>query len=187
MAAQADTIKELNKLYQENAIDVKAYNKRAKELMETLDEDIDVDQYEALAEHLQEVAGATEGLSKDLKTNEKEAKRVAAALLRYDSAIQDVVDNYDDWMAGLEAKDLQEQAEIIEDVRNAYADLLDIDGSTLSDDFLSSTENLELLKEAAYGSLEAYDALRMAVAKDIWVKCGLDASDFEDSIAFIED
>jgi hypothetical protein len=37
----------------------------------------------------------------------------------------------------------------LEELRDAYADLLDLDGTSLSDDFLESAENLDLMKAAA--------------------------------------
>ena len=40
----------------------------------------------------------------------------------------------------------------MDDLRDAYADLLDMDGSALPETFLKSTENLDLMKAAAEGS-----------------------------------
>jgi hypothetical protein len=42
-------------------------------------------------------------------------------------------------MGALTSGSLAEQAEAIAGLRDAYADLLDLDGSSLSDAFLSST------------------------------------------------
>jgi hypothetical protein len=44
-------------------------------------------------------------------------------------------------------------------LRDAYADLLDMDASALSDDFLRNAENLELMKSAIDGNVDAYDQL----------------------------
>jgi len=42
----------------------------------------------------------------------------------------------------LENGSIQDQAEAALGLRDAYADLLDIEGSSLSNEFLTSTENL---------------------------------------------
>jgi hypothetical protein len=44
-------------------------------------------------------------------------------------------------------------------MREAYGNVLDIDGSELSDDFLTNEKNLELMEEAIYGNEDAYDEL----------------------------
>jgi hypothetical protein len=44
-------------------------------------------------------------------------------------------------------------------MRDAYADLLDLDGSSLSEEFLTNAENLDLMKAAIDGNTEAYDQL----------------------------
>jgi len=52
-------------------------------------------------------------------------------------------------------------------LRDAYADLLDIDGSSLSSEFLQSAENLQLMKAAIDGNIESYEQLRQIAAQDI--------------------
>jgi len=55
-------------------------------------------------------------------------------------------------MAALENGSLQDQAEVIDGLKDAYSDLLDLDGDSLSDAFLKNTDNLQKMKEAANGS-----------------------------------
>ena len=175
LAASAETIEELDAMVADGALtNADAYNKVWERLRNTLDEDIDADQYEDLAEHIQDVADANEDLSDELKDNEKAAKKVASSILRFDNAIQDVTDNYDGWMEALESGDLEGVAEATEGLKDAYGDLLDIDGSSLSNDFLTNTENLKLMKEAANGSEEAYKALQEAAAADIIAHCEIE-------------
>jgi hypothetical protein len=45
--------------------------------------------------------------------------------------------------------------------------MLDLDYGSLSKDFLSNAENLELMKKAAEGSEEAYDELAQKAGEDI--------------------
>ena len=46
------------------------------------------------------------------------------------------------------------------ELSKAYGNLLDIDGSQLSADFLQDTENLQLMKAAIEGNEAAYDQLQ---------------------------
>ena len=175
LAASAETIEELDEMVADGALtNADAYNKAWQKLHNTLDEDIDEDQYEDLAEHIQDVADANEDLSDELEDNEKAAKKVASSILRFDNAIQDVTDNYEGWMEALESGDLEGITEATEGLKDAYGDLLDIDGSSLSKDFLTNTENLKLMKEAANGSEEAYKALQEAAAADIIAHCEIE-------------
>ena len=66
--------------------------------------------------------------------------------MRFSDATKDVADNYDDWMKALNSGSLGDQAEAIAGLRDAYADLLDFPEDAFSDQFLTSTDNLNLLK-----------------------------------------
>jgi hypothetical protein len=123
--------------------------------------------------------GALE-FSKNLKDNEKAAKKVAEAILRYDSAVEDVKKNSKDWMKILKSGNLQDMAGIMDDLENSYNDLLNLDGDVLSKDFITNTENLELMTKAANGSVEAYDELAKRASEDIIAQCKLEA-DFDTS------
>jgi hypothetical protein len=70
-------------------------------------------------------------------------------------------------------------------MRNAYSDLLDIDMDSLSDDFIKNEENLELMKQAAEGSEEAYQKLQEAAGKDILAQIGLDTSQYDENLRAI--
>ena len=56
--------------------------------------------------------------------------------------------------------------------------MLDIDMDSLSDDFVTNADNLELMKKAANGSEEAYNQLQEAARQDIAAQVGLDDSEF---------
>ena len=132
-----------------------------------LDKDVDQTAWENLTKTIYENGSAIEGLSDHLKEDRIAAAEVAQAILRFDDAIQDVTKNYEDWEKALRSSSVQEQSEAIEQLRDTYADLLDLDGDSLSDSFLSSEKNLQNLKAAAEGSAEAYNELMEAVQQDI--------------------
>lgn len=149
------------------------------DLNTALDADVDTAEYEALASHLQEVAKASEDFSDDLAYNESASKKTAEAILRFDKAIQKVNDNYDDWAHTMESGSIQDQAKMVGELKDAYADMLDIDMDSLSDDFVMNADNLDLMKQAAEGSEEAYAALQEAAGKDILASIGLDKSQYD--------
>ena len=132
-----------------------------------VDADVDEEELERLSDYISDNAEEIDGLSDHLKTCRSEAKKVAHAILRFDDAIQDVTEHYDDWSDALKKGTMQDAANAAAEMTDAYGDLLDIDGSQLSADFLQNAENLELMKQATEGSEEAYKQLQAAANEDI--------------------
>ena len=160
---------------------------------EERDSDVDTGQMEHLADYMQdnldainENAEGSERLSEDLVESDAIATDVAESFLRFGDAVKDVTENYDDWADTLENGSMSDQAEAMEELSDAYGDLLDIDGSALSEDFLSDTENLELMKQATEGVDGAYEELQQRAAEDILTQVGLDTSRFESDKATID-
>ena len=163
-AEQSDLLKgKQNELAQETKNAAEALQS----LRLSLDEDIDTEEWQDLTKYISDNAGALSEVSDELKTNKIAAAEVAEAILRFDDAIKDVTDNYEDWKKALDSDVAQDQAKAMSGLRDAYADMLDLDGESLSDEFLASAENLELMKQAAEGSEEAYNQLMEAVQSDI--------------------
>ena len=158
----------------------------AQVLEEKLDEDVNEDEYKALVEHFSELGEEIEGVSEDVRDNQEVSEELAEELLRYDSALEDIIDGYDEWKELLDSDNIQDNAKAVSELRNTYSDLLDLDPSSLSEGFLSSKENLDLLKEAANGSEEAYNSLAAAAAKDILIQCGIDTTQFDADAAYIQ-
>ena len=181
VALSAKNMDELNQMLKNGEINVWAYDKALESvgLAEAEAYGLDPETFESLSDSIKESGSAIEGLSDDLKDNEREAKDVAKALLRYDKAVKSVVDNSKDWMKVLKSGNLQDQAEIMEDLETAYADMLDLDMGVLSDSFLRNVNNLDLMTRAANGSEEAYNQLMQAVQNDIIAHCDLDKTAFD--------
>lgn len=175
LATTAANMDELNQMWADGLISAEAYGKALESVASKEAEayGLDPEEFENLSEMIEESGDAIKGLSKDLKGNKREANDVAKSLLRYDKAVQSVNENYEDWNETLKSGNLQDQAEIIDDVRAAYGDLMDIDGDALSDNFLRDTENLKLLQQAIQGNEEAYKNLQAAAAQDILMTLGL--------------
>ena len=133
-----------------------------------------------MTELVEQMALNFDQFSNTLKDNARAAEDVAQAILRYDDAIQDAEDHLEEWKAALESGSLQDQAEIFNDLRDAYGDFLNIDGSLLSTNFLQNAENLTLMQEAMQGNVEAYNALKEAAAQSAAVELGFDISTLYD-------
>ena len=186
--ASSQGLEDYRKQIQDTTEDIKAMEEAVENLQhkmreDQLDADIDSNAWENMADYIHENAAELEGLSADLEESRRASDNLAESILRFDDAIVDVTKNYDSWKDALEYGAMQDYVDIVDDLKDAYADLLDLDWDDFSDSFLQSAENLDLMKEAAEGSEEAYDQLMQAVQQDIEdqtinVRADLDASDF---------
>ena len=132
------------------------------------DSDVDQSALSHLANLYEDNADQIENLNDAIKGNKQWAEDAAEAVLRFDDAIVNVVDNYEDWIAVLNSGSESEFAAIADELQDAYADLLDLVGDNpLSDSFLSDTSNLERMKAAIDGNTEAYNELMQLAEQDI--------------------
>ena len=177
---------------QTNGLDEKtaSLQEKAKMLKEQLhdamfprDEDIDESALNSLAKNLQQLAPNLDGLSDELKQDADTAEDVAEAFLRFDNAIEDVVNHYDEWSQILKNGSEVEKTTAIQGLKDAYGDLLNIDGSALSNDFLLNVNNLQLMKAAIDGDIDAYNQLIDLANQDIIAHLQLSQ---QDQIAFEE-
>lgn len=146
------------------------------------------EQYDLSAEHIERYADELASSGKYQKANEKSLTQMAKDQLRFDRAVINASDNMDTWSKDLKvaAKTGHLVSETADQMAEAYGDLLDIDGSELSSDFLNNAENLELMKAALDGNEEAYNALQEAAGKDILANIGIDTSQWDADMAAIE-
>ena len=143
-----------------------------------VDKDVDTEALQNLTDYLYEEADALEGVDDGLTQNRQAAEEVAESILRYDSALEEVIDKYDEWTKMLSSDNIQDNIQAGEQLQNVYADLLDLPFENLSPDFTQSTENLELLKQAANGSEQAYNELLERAQQNIESNISLDNSQF---------
>ena len=137
-----------------------------------LDEDINLEEWEDLRDHLNQFADQITGVADTVKNEQQVAGQIAEEILRYDEAVKDLTDSYDDWVKVLEKSSSasNKYVQTLKQLRNTYGDLLDLDGEAFSEEFLKSRENLELLKTALTGTEEeakdAYDQLQQLAYED---------------------
>lgn len=170
---------ELNSLYKQGLISIDEYNQNLERVqVANLDKDVDEKVFSSLKDTLNELSGEFGELSENVKNNETALGNISEAVLRFDDAIQDVTENYDDWLNILKTGSIQEVAEVTEDLADAYGDLLDMDNSSFSTGFLRDTDNLKLMKKAAEGSAEAYETLQQKARQDI--EAHIDSTNLEE-------
>lgn len=170
---------ELNSLYKQGLISIDEYNQNLERVqVVNLDKDVDEKVFSSLKDTLNELSGEFGELSENVKNNETALGNISEAVLRFDNAIQDVTENYDDWLNILKTGSIQEVAEVTEDLADAYGDLLDMDNSSFSTGFLRDTDNLKLMKKAAEGSAEAYETLQQKARQDI--EAHIDSTNLEE-------
>lgn len=143
---------------------IQAYNELQQAKENVLDQEIqalnlDNEQIEETTDYLMDNAEALDDVSDSLKDNKAAAKEVAKELARYGRAVEDVEKNYKDWKKVLTDKDLNQMPKVMKELSKSYGDLLDLDGSMLSEQFLSDSENLDLMNQAINGVEGAYDEL----------------------------
>ena len=145
-----------------------------------LDPDVDQDKWKDLADYIEQYGDQIEGVNKHVTQHREAAEELAEAMLRYDHALEEVADHYNDWEAALTSGSLQDQVEAGNQLQNVYADLLDLPFENLSPDFTQSIDNLHLLQQAANGSETAYNQLMQAAQQDIesQVHISMDDLDF---------
>ena len=133
------------------------------------DSDIDKSILSEMTQLIQALSNESDELDDKLDEDSRAAEDVAEAILRFNNAINDVIKNYDTWLDVLddEHSSLQQIAQILQPLRDAYADLLGMHGDALSKEFLQSAQNLKLMKQAADGNLQSYEQLRAFAAQDI--------------------
>ena len=169
-----ENINQLNIYNQElaNALEL------AESLSKQLDPDVDEDQWKDLSDYLNEYGEQLQGVSEHVEEHRQAAEELAQAMLRYDHALEEVIDHYDDWESALTSGSIQDAVQAGNELQNVYSDLLDLPYESLSPDFTQSIDNLHLLQEAANGSEEAYAQLQERAGQDILAQVGIDTSQF---------
>lgn len=201
----AEYLQRISDLIKQHADDYKDLSEIEKQLLEQanatqdsisntlkppLDQDVKGESWENLTQHLEDYADQIDGVSALLKDNAEAAGDVAEAILRYDSALGKVKKNFDGWLESLSSDSIADHAQTAEQLQNVYSDLLDLPfDNVLSDSFLQNVDNLNLLKQAANGSEQAYNQLMQAAQQDIIAHVGIDdesLSQFNTDLATIE-
>lgn len=129
------------------------------------------------AEHIMEIAEKSDYFSDALKDNAEAAAETAIEITRMNQGIEKLSKSIKDWTSYLKksSKESQEYADAMSGIKDAVADVLDVDTSTLSDDFI--VNNLEEIEKAATGDEQAIDSLMSKLDEEIILKITTGKSD----------
>ena len=121
------------------------------------------------AKHLMEASKESDELSDELATNADSAADLAVEVTRMNKGVDQLADGIEDWSSVLKnsSKTSQEYVQVLDEMRGALADVLDVNADLISNDFMTDPGNLALIEEAAKGSGEAIDALRAKMDEEI--------------------
>ena len=143
------------------------------------DSDVDPTVLNNLTLNIQKLAEENKEFSKDLKENKRDAKEVAEELIRFSEAAKRVSKSFQDWNKVLESGSIEAFSEIEDTLKDTYADVLDLpSGDFLSDTFLQSASNLQLMKEALDGNVDSYNTLLELAGQDLLINIGFDKDKF---------
>ena len=136
--------------------------------------------YDLSAESIEAYAKQYKDLFKDQNVTSKALAEMAKDQLRFDKAVESSIKSYDDWTEALKmgAEGALIAADTLNEIADAYGNLLDIDPDILPSSFLKSAENLELMKQAMEGSEEAYFQLQSMAGQEIMTYLGIDDTDW---------
>jgi hypothetical protein len=83
-----------------------------------------------------------------LADNEELATEIAIANSRLARGVDDLSSNFEDWSTAINSgvKNSKAYNDALAGLETAMNDILDLDDNTLSEEFLTSTENLELMR-----------------------------------------
>ena len=123
-------------------------------------EDSEVDTYKKHLDDFTKLTEKTSQFGEETEKAEQMLERIAVANMRFNKGLEDIIDNWDEYFTTLtEAnKGTDEYAQTMDQLKGSASELLDIEKSAISDDFI--LENMNLFKEAAHGSIEAIEQLR---------------------------
>lgn len=108
-----------------------------------------------------------------LEDNSEAAKDLAIHISQMNKGIEDLNKNWDSWKDALDhPEEVEGYSKAMAGMKSAMEDILDISSEFLSNDFITS--NMDNIKKAAEGDVEAIDALKKAAKEDIIVKIATD-------------
>ena len=153
-----------------NAELIDAYTQEQKEIAILADQyDLNAEEIETLTDYYKDFAKEADRVDDSLQDNQKTALKVASANVRMNKGLSDLGDKWEDYNEILKDnnKDSGEYQETLKALRKNINDVLNIDNDSLSQAFFESAENLDLMRRAAEGDIEAIEELRAAAATDI--------------------
>lgn len=146
----------------------------------------EIELYDLEAEEVKELAEQLRISNESL--DPASAMAVATSLTRMEKGYESLIDTYDEWIeliddsGGVVKKMSANQAKTFAELKNSIKEVLAV-SDDIPDSFLKNAENLDLIKSAADGSVEALIELRKNLAEAIYieVKPRLETEEFNEA------
>ena len=160
----ADTFVQSFQSFFKNEWNVEAFKTTANAAGETKAAELGLDAEEFI-KYRDELARVNEELAK----NPELLNEVAVANMRAQRGFESASSGIEEWTEAINtaSTDSVDYINAVSGIRDSIGDILNIDATKLSAEFLTATETTELLKQAAEGSTEALIQLRELAAKEI--------------------
>ena len=131
--------------------------------------DLDEEDLKGYTKHIMEMADEAKELADTLEEDADAAAIVAKSVLRMNRGIESLADNFEDWNDILKksSKSSAEYWEALDGMKDAVADLLDVEKDAVGSDFIE--KHLKEIEKAAEGNAKAIEELRDAYADDILI------------------
>ena len=122
-------------------------------------------------------------LKENLDITDETAKNMAVANIRFNEGMSDLLDNWEEYKNILipTNKGTAEYVETLETLKQKMSEILNVDTSVLSEEFLTNAENMRLMEQAYLGNVEAIGELQKNMASSM-----LDGIESIDDIAMAE-
>lgn len=142
-------------------------------------------------EEIEEYAEVLRMANEEMIESEAEAKRIALANAKTQRGLDELVNSYEDLVDGLDDKNKGTlvYSQSLTKLKTIMKDILNFDDAgikLLGDDFLTSAENMELMKRAAEGDLTALDELHKKASQKIIQEIEVD-SQYQDELTTVTD
>jgi TP901 family phage tail tape measure protein len=139
-------------------------------------EGLDAEDYKQYTKHIMEMADESDILADSLEDDAVAAAAVAKSTMRMNKGVETLAENFEEWNDVLRNSDesSEEYCEALNDMRDAVADLLDVEEDAIDSDFLTNLNNLRLIEQAAKGNADAIEKLRDAYADEILLDIAAD-------------
>ena len=147
---------------------------------------IDTEEIEDYAKQLMVVAKASDGLDDSLSEQADTALDVAKTVMIMNDGIENLAENWEEWDDILKksSSTSEEYAEAIGGIRKAMSQILGVEESAFTNDFLE--KHLDQIAEAAKGDEDAIESLRNSLQDEIIGSVLLDSGFAEEKIADIK-
>lgn len=174
IASQYTNFEDLREALDRGRIGIEAYSQAVLDLEKVTDAELlDPEEWEEFADYLHDAKEELEDVSDEMDMDS--ARTLARSIMKMNDGYEQLIENFEIWESVLKSgdKETKAYASAINDCREAVALLLDTNKDFVSNEFVS--EHLDLISEAANGSKSAIDELKAALAEDVIANIAVEA------------